>query len=217
MCTAAQRELPPACAAAGHPRGLPCGSGLVPRRQGSGYGGIVQPAALPRSKRRRFPPASTAGASLRAAAPASSWAMRGLLLRWRGRSYLWLRNPRTPPTRSRFRPVRVMAVLLVETSRVSDLRLPLPTLLGHGDQAPLLERAGGKRELGAVRRDGVGSVPDAGEECELPVVYRRPSVHVDRRTVCGLLGTSCTGVFILGPTSSRGTDTSATGAPSISV
>ncbi len=40
----------------------------------SGSGGTVQPAALPRSKRRRFPPASAAGASLRAAAPVSSWA-----------------------------------------------------------------------------------------------------------------------------------------------
>jgi poly(3-hydroxybutyrate) depolymerase len=63
-----------------------------------------------------------------------------------------------------------MAVFQVEASRVSDLRLPFPILLGHGDQAPLLERAGGESELGAVRRDGVGSVPDAGEECELPVV-----------------------------------------------
>jgi hypothetical protein len=69
-----------------------------------------------------------------------------------------------------FRPVRVMAMLQVEASRVSDLRLQLPTLLGHGDQAPLLERAGGKSELGAVRSDGVGSVLDVGEECELPVV-----------------------------------------------
>lgn len=115
---------------------------------------------------------------------------RGLLLRWRGRSYLWLRNSWMPPTRSWFRPVRMMAVLQVETSRVSDLRLPLPTLLGHGDQAPLLERAGGKRELGTVRRDGVGPVPDAGEERELPVVQRRPRMHGDRRTVFGLLGTS---------------------------
>jgi poly(3-hydroxybutyrate) depolymerase len=63
-----------------------------------------------------------------------------------------------------------MAVFQVEASRVSDLRLPFPILLGHGDQAPLLERAGGESELGGVRRDGVGSVPDAGEECELPVV-----------------------------------------------
>lgn len=51
-------------------------------------------------------------------------------------------------------------------------------------------RAGGESELGAVRRDGVGSVLDAGEECELPVIQRRPSVHVDRRTVCCLLSTS---------------------------
>jgi poly(3-hydroxybutyrate) depolymerase len=63
-----------------------------------------------------------------------------------------------------------MAVLKVEASRVTDLRLPFPTLLGHGDQAPLLERAGGESELGVVRRDGVGSVADAGEECELPVI-----------------------------------------------
>lgn len=63
-----------------------------------------------------------------------------------------------------------MAVLQVEVARVSDLRLPLPALLGHGDQVPLLEPAGGKSELGAVRRDGVGSTPDAGEERELPVI-----------------------------------------------
>ncbi|OIK28064.1 hypothetical protein VT52_008735 [Streptomyces malaysiense] len=64
----------------------------------------------------------------------------------------------------------MMVVFQVEVPRVSDLRLPLPVLLGHGDQVPLLERAGGESELGALRRDWVGTVPDTGEECELPVV-----------------------------------------------
>ncbi|EMF01937.1 hypothetical protein H340_03934 [Streptomyces mobaraensis NBRC 13819 = DSM 40847] len=81
-----------------------------------------------------------------------------------------LGNRRPLLARCRFRPVRVMAVFQVEAPRVSDLRLPLPILLGHGDQTPLLERAGGESELWAVRRDGVGSFPDAGEECELPVI-----------------------------------------------
>ncbi|MEU9875251.1 hypothetical protein [Streptomyces phaeochromogenes] len=83
-----------------------------------------------------------------------------------------------------------MPVFQIEAPGVSDLRLPLPMLLGHDDQAPLFQCAGGKSELGTVRRDGVGSVPDAGEERQLPVIQRRPSMHVDRRIVRGLLGTS---------------------------
>jgi hypothetical protein len=65
---------------------------------------------------------------------------RGLLLHWRGRSYLWLRNSRTPPMRSRFRPVRMMAVPQRCSERCSPeatgSRIPKSTPSWHPNGSP---------------------------------------------------------------------------------
>lgn len=66
--------------------------------------------------------------------------------------------------------VRMMTVLQVIATRVSDLRLPPSLLPGHGHQAPVPEHTSRDGELGTVRSDGVGTTPDAGEECEPPVI-----------------------------------------------
>ncbi|MFJ9564732.1 hypothetical protein ACIRQQ_32430 [Streptomyces fuscichromogenes] len=65
-----------------------------------------------------------------------------------------------------------------EASRIDDLRLPFPILLGR---------------TRAVRVTGVGSVPGADGKCGLPATQRRSPAHLDQRTVCCLLGTSCGG------------------------
>lgn len=114
----------------------------------------------------------------------------GTLRRTRGRRHLGFRRRCASLAWSQLRTIGMMPVLQVEAPRVSDLRLPPPLLPGHGHQAPVPERASRDGELGAVRRDGVGAVLDASEECELPVIQRRPRVHGNRRTVLGLLGTS---------------------------
>nr|WP_237694176.1 hypothetical protein [Streptomyces sp. SID2888] len=58
----------------------------------------------------------------------------------------------------------------VTASSPPPLSATLASKSGHGHQAAVPERPSRDGELGAVRRDVVGSAPDAGEECELPVI-----------------------------------------------